>query len=83
MEYIRILTCALMTTDKSRVRILIYNDYGTEKFLNVFFPVFLELKWYRRCLRLYRTPLVHFKLYNRPIETYNRQFKVYNKEFEV
>ena len=28
-----------MTTDKSWVRILIYNDCGTEKFLNVFFPV--------------------------------------------
>ena len=28
-----------MTTDKSSVRILIYNDCGTEKFLNVFFPV--------------------------------------------
>ena len=28
-----------MTTDKIRVRILIYNDCGTEKFLNVFFPV--------------------------------------------
>ena len=28
-----------MTTDKSSVRILIYNDYGTEKFLNVSFPV--------------------------------------------
>ena len=30
-----------MTTDKSWVRILIYNDCGTEKFLNVFFPLFL------------------------------------------
>ena len=30
-----------MTTDKSSVRILIYNDCGTEKFLNVFFPVLL------------------------------------------
>ena len=28
-----------MTTDKRSVRILIYNDCGTEKFLNVFFPV--------------------------------------------
>ena len=28
-----------MTTDKSSVRILIYNDCGTEKFLNVFFSV--------------------------------------------
>ena len=28
-----------MTTDKSWVRILIYNDCGTEKFLNVFFPL--------------------------------------------
>ena len=28
-----------MTSDKSWVRILIYNDCGTEKFLNVFFPV--------------------------------------------
>ena len=33
-----------MTTDKSWVRILIYNDCGTEKFLNVFFPVYL--KWF-------------------------------------
>ena len=39
MEYIRILTCKAMTTDKIWVRILIYNDCGTEKFLNVFFPV--------------------------------------------
>ena len=31
-----------MTTDKSWVRILIYNDCGTEKFLNVFFPVLLN-----------------------------------------
>ena len=31
-----------MTTDKSSVRILIYNDCGTEKFLNVFFPVILK-----------------------------------------
>ena len=31
-----------MTTDEIWVRILIYNDCGTEKFLNVFFPVF---KW--------------------------------------
>ena len=30
-----------MTTDKSSVRILIYNDCGTEKFLNVFFPVYM------------------------------------------
>ena len=28
-----------MTTDKNSVRILIYNDCGTEKILNVFFPV--------------------------------------------
>ena len=28
-----------MTTDEIWVRILIYNDCGTEKFLNVFFPV--------------------------------------------
>ena len=28
-----------MTTDEIGVRILIYNDYGTEKFLNVFFPL--------------------------------------------
>ena len=28
-----------MTTDKIWVRILICNDCGTEKFLNVFFPV--------------------------------------------
>ena len=39
MEYIRILTCKAMTTDEIWVRILIYNDCGTEKFLNVFFPV--------------------------------------------
>ena len=39
MEYIHILTCKAMTTDEIWVRILIYNDYGTEKFLNVFFPV--------------------------------------------
>ena len=39
MEYIRILTCKIMTTDEIWVRILIYNDCGTEKFLNVFFPV--------------------------------------------
>ena len=32
-----------MTTDKSSVRILIYNDCGTEKFLNVFFPVILDI----------------------------------------
>ena len=32
-----------MTTDKSSVRILIYNDCGTEKFLNVFFPVYILL----------------------------------------
>ena len=38
MEYIRILTCKAMTTDEIWVRILIYNDCGTEKFLNVFFP---------------------------------------------
>ena len=31
-----------MTTDKSSVRIIIYNDCGTEKFLNVFFPVVLR-----------------------------------------
>ena len=30
-----------MTTDKSWVRILIYNDCGTEKFFNVFFPVYM------------------------------------------
>ena len=41
MEYIRILTCKAMTTDEIWVRILIYNDCGTEKFLNVFFPVTL------------------------------------------
>ena len=29
-----------MTTDKSLVRILIYNDCGTEMFLNVYFPVY-------------------------------------------
>ena len=40
MEYIRILTCKAMTTDEIWVRILIYNDCGTEKFLNVFFPVY-------------------------------------------
>ena len=39
MEYMRILTCKAMTTDEIWVRILIYNDCGTEKFLNVFFPV--------------------------------------------
>ena len=39
MEYIRILTCKAMTTDEIWVRNLIYNDCGTEKFLNVFFPV--------------------------------------------
>ena len=39
MEYIRILTCKAMITDVIWVRILIYNDCGTEKFLNVFFPV--------------------------------------------
>ena len=39
MEYIRILTCKAMTTDEIWVRILIYNDCGTEKFLNVFLPV--------------------------------------------
>ena len=41
MEFIRILTCKAMTTDEIWVRILIYNDCGTEKFLinNVFFPV--------------------------------------------
>ena len=39
MEYIRILTCKAMTTDEIWVRILIYNDCGTEKFLNVYFPV--------------------------------------------
>ena len=39
MEYIRILTCKAMTTDEIWVRILIYNDCGTEQFLNVFFPV--------------------------------------------
>ena len=41
-----------MTTDKSSVRILIYNDCGTENFLNVFFPVtLLEFpKIKRRCL---------------------------------
>ena len=43
MEYIRILTCKAMTTDEIWVRILIYNDCGTEKFLNVFFPVLLFL----------------------------------------
>ena len=43
MEYIRILTCKAMTTDEIWVRILIYNDCGTEKFLNVFFPVIV---WY-------------------------------------
>ena len=41
MEYIRILTCKAMTTDEIWVRILIYNDCGTEKFLNVFFSVIL------------------------------------------
>ena len=44
MEYIRILTCKRMTTDEIWVRILIYNDCGTEKFLNVFFLVFLPTK---------------------------------------
>ena len=33
-----------MTTDEIWVRILIYNDCGTEKFLNVFFPVKLSLR---------------------------------------
>ena len=42
MEYIRIITCKPMTTDEIWVRILIYNDCGTEKFLNVFFPVILD-----------------------------------------
>ena len=42
MEYIRILTCKAMTTDEIWVRILIYNDCGTEKFLNVFFPVWMD-----------------------------------------
>ena len=42
MEYIRILTCKAMTTDEIWVRILIYNDCGTEKFLNVIFPVKME-----------------------------------------
>ena len=41
MEYIRILTYKAMTTDEIWVRILIYNDCGTEKFLNVFFPVYM------------------------------------------
>ena len=41
MEYIHILTCKAMTTDEIWVRILIYNDCGTEKFLNVFFPVYM------------------------------------------
>ena len=41
MEYSRILTCKTMTTDEIWVRILIYNDCGTEKFLNVFFPVYM------------------------------------------
>ena len=41
MEYIRILACKAMTTDEIWVRILIYNDCGTEKFLNVFFPVYM------------------------------------------
>ena len=48
MEYIRILTCKAMTTDEIWVRILIYNDCGTEKFLNVFFPVVSFLL--RKCL---------------------------------
>ena len=39
MEHIRILTCKAMTTGEIWVRILIFNDCGTEKFLNVFFPV--------------------------------------------
>ena len=41
MEYIRILTCKAMTADEIWMRILIYNDCGTEKFLNVFFPVYI------------------------------------------
>ena len=47
MEYIRILTCKAMTTDEIWVRILIYNDCGTEKFLNVFFPVILQVLIYK------------------------------------
>ena len=47
MEYIRILTCKAMTTDEIWVRILIYNDCGTEKFLNVFFPVMGEVDKFR------------------------------------
>ena len=51
MEYSRILTCKAMTTDEIWVRILINNDCGTEKFLNVFFPVELSVRlsvlcWY-------------------------------------
>ena len=42
MEYIRVLTCKAMTTDEIWVRILIYNDCGTEKLLNVFFPVIMS-----------------------------------------
>ena len=45
MEYIRILTCKAMTTDEIWVRILIYNDCGTEKFLNVFFPVIFNFSF--------------------------------------
>ena len=62
-----ILTCALMTTDKSWVRILIYNDCGTEKFLNVFFPVWLvvdcRVKGYWRLHHSLKVPTQSSTLY--------------------
>ena len=60
MEYIRILTCKAMTTDEIWVRILIYNDCGTEKFLNVFFPVILFFVSLFVCLFLF-TLIVELK----------------------
>ena len=49
-----------MTTDKSSVRILIYNDCGTEKFLNVFFPVVQCFQKCRKCFRQFRGQGDHF-----------------------
>ena len=55
-----------MTTDKSSVRILIYNDCSIEKFLNVFFPVFwrvymIKCKLYLNASASYKNLLSNLK----------------------
>ena len=78
MEYSRILTCKAMTTDEIWVRILIYNDCGTEKFLNVFFPVKETLSCYEYIETIYVKSL--FDLQNTEYQTikfiYDRWHKI-------